>query len=190
MAISPPNFTAPVLEKNTLFTLAWKSFFRDLFARVAGTKDVMLGGVLHTDVTAVGNVGSGEDTLITYTLPSAVMSTDEDVIEIEAFGTLAANGNSKNIKLYFGSQVIFTTGAVASNAKDWHIKATVVRSGAATQVITSAFSGDTVLVTQTADYVAGTQSLAASVVIKCTGEATTTNDIVQQGLIVKLFPAV
>lgn len=190
MAISPPNFTAPVLEPSQLFTLVWKSFFRDLFSRVAGTKDVMLGGVLHTDVTSVGNVGGGEDTLITYTLPANTLGADEDILEIEVFGSLAANGNNKNIKLYFGSQVIFTTGAVASNAKDWRIKATVVRSGAATQVIASAFEGDTVLVTQTADYVAGTQTLSSSVVIKCTGEATATNDIVQQGLIVKLFPAI
>lgn len=189
MAISQPNFVAPVLENNSWFTLAWKSFFRDVFTRIAGTKDIMLGGVLHVDTTTTGNVGTGEDNLISYTLQKDAMNKDDDVLEIEAYGSLAVNGNNKNIKLYFGSQVIFTTGAVASNAKDWHIRATVVRTGAAAQVIASAFAGDTVLVTQTADFVAGTQALTANTVIKCTGEATATDDIVQRALIVRFYPA-
>jgi hypothetical protein len=178
----------PVVDKEGYLTRSWTTFINDLWRRVGGGAAYSLGGTLTNVTTAVGNVGAGEDTLMSYTLPKNTLGNAGDKLEIEAFGTLAANGNSKTIKLYFGSQVIFSTGAVASNALDWHIRAAVLRTGAATQIITSQFSGDTVLVTQTADFVAGTQSLAADVIIKCTGEATSNDDISQKGLIVNYWP--
>src|SRR5690349_11167290 len=39
---------------------------------------------LTTNYTAVGNVGAGEDDLITYSVPAATLATDGQVLRIEA----------------------------------------------------------------------------------------------------------
>lgn len=146
------------------------------------------GGCYKVNSTPVGNVGTGEDDLQTQSLPGGALSETGDRVEIVAFGTTAPNGNNKTIKLYFGSTVLFSTGAVALNGVDWMIRATVIRTGAATQVTCAGFFGDTVLVPQTATTSGATETLSGAVTIKTTGEATSNDDILSQGLIVDVFP--
>lgn len=192
--ISLPNFTAPVLDKKERFTLPWKNYFRDLFERVAGKYDVTIGGNLSVSSGSVGNVGTGEDDLLTYTLPANTVDTDGSVITIEAFGTYAANANNKTVKLYFGSTAIYSTEANAANNGAWYIKATIIRTGAAAQKVLAIMHSDQSTVqgdaVYSADYTATTESLTASLVIKCTGEATSNNDVTQEALIVSLNPAI
>ena len=95
---------------------------------------------------------------------------------------------AKTIKLLLGSTELFTTGAIAFNNKDWQIKATLTRTGSATQKSITVFSGDTVLLTQVSDFVSGTEDFTTALTIKCTGEATSNDDIIQQGLTIKFFP--
>lgn len=184
---TPPHVRQDVLDENH-FTPAWSKFFDLLGQRIGGSKNYTLGGLLTQNTTAVGNVGAGEDNLITYTLDSNTLVDNGDSIEIEVFGTLAANANNKTIKLYLGSTQLFSTGAVASNAKDWQINCTIIKTGSATQECIASFNGDTVLVTQTADYVSGAEDFTTQLTIKCTGEATADNDIIQKGLRIKFYP--
>lgn len=141
--------------------------------------------ILTSSTSAVGNIGTGEDNLITYSVPAGTLATDGDVIEIIAWGTFAANGNSKTLKLYFGATVLVSTGAVAFNAKDWVVRATVVRTGAATQeAIGQASTSDTsapLFVDQTTP----AETLSGAVTVKCTGEGTADSDIMQEGLVVR-----
>ena len=182
-----PHSRGSVLSGD-LFAHSWSRFFQDVSRRIGSNKSYSLGGRLATVTTAVGNVGSGQDNLISYSLEKNTLLNAGETLEIVAFGSQAANGNNKTIKLIFGSTTLFSTGAVASNAKDWCIKATIIRTGAATQECITEFSGDTVLVTQTSDYVTATEDFTTALTIKCTGEATSDNDIIQKGLVVKLFP--
>lgn len=184
---SPPGYREPVLSEN-FFTKAWSRFFSELAQRIGAGRSYTLGGQLTNDTTAVGNVGAGEDDLITYTLQKNTLENTGDVIDITAQGTTAANGNNKTIKLYLGSTVLFDTGAVALNNSAWSIRAQVTRTGSATQKSTAFFSGDISLVTQTATFVSGTEDLTTSLVVKCTGEATSNDDIIQQSLTINFYP--
>jgi hypothetical protein len=170
------------------FSKPWNKFFFDIARKIGADKIYSLGGTLTTNTTAVGNVGSGADTLISYSLPKNTLSNDGDVLEIVAYGTQASNANNKTIKLVFGTTELFTTGAVASNGKDWEIRCTITRTAAATQNCSTVFLGDTVLVTQMTDFTAATEDFTTALTIKCTGEATSNDDIIQKGLFIKLFP--
>lgn len=183
----PPHSKEPVLNGNE-FSLPWSRFFDNLRQRIGGAKSYTLGGKLTQNTTAVGNVGSGEDNLITYTLDDNTLSVDGDYITITAFGTTGANNNNKTIKLYLGSTVLFSTGAVASNNKDWEIKSTIIRTGSATQKCTTSYNGDIILVTETANYLSATEDLTTQLTIKCTGEGSSNNDVTQEGLVVNIYP--
>ncbi len=148
-----------------------------------------VGGNLLLSTTSVGNVGAGEDDLISQSLPAATLSNNGESVEIEAWGTFAANINAKNVKQYFGSTAIFATGALLFSGSSWRIKSRIVRTGATAQIAVSVFDGDLTLLTTTCQTAAPAATLANAVTIKCTGEATTTNDIVQLGQIVKFLPA-
>lgn len=147
--------------------------------------DTLINGYLYRGVTAVGNALTGEDTLMTYAMGASRMRENGDVVEIEAWGTYAANANNKTVKLHFGTDVVFTTGALAINDDCWHIKSTVLRTGATTQdVITTFTTGDALLVSLSTR-TAATQTLSGAVTIKCTGEATANDDISQKGMNIK-----
>lgn len=182
-----PNYRETVLNDEN-FSKPWFRFFDLITNRVGLGNSYSLGGRLTTDTTSVGNVGSGADDLITFALEKNTLLNTGDALEITAYGTQAANANNKTIKLLLGSTELFSTGAVASNDKDWELTCRITRTGVATQKCTTSFNGDTVLVTQTANFVSGTENFATALTIKCTGEATSDNDIVQQGLIIKFFP--
>jgi len=170
------------------FSRPWFRFFNSVADKIGLQSSYSLGGRLATNTTSVGNVGSGADDLITFALEKNTLLNAGDTLEIMAFGTQAANANNKTIKLLLGSTELFSTGAVASNGLDWALHARIIRTGAATQKCITSFSGDTVLVTQTVDYVSGTEDFSTALTIKCTGEATANDDIIQQGLFIKLFP--
>jgi hypothetical protein len=142
---------------------------------------------VHTNTTPAASTATLlEETLMSYTLPGATLATNKDRVEIEAFGTAAANGTTKRLRLYFGATVLFDGGVVALNGTSWHIRATVFRTGAATQTAFAVFAGDTVLVPPTALVAAPTETLSGDVIIKLTsmlGVGAAANDVVQNGLL-------
>lgn len=140
--------------------------------------------VLDAQYVTVGNVGVGEDTLFTYTLPGGTLYRDGTAIRLRAWGKTAANANTKNLKVYFGSTAVYTSGAVVANDRDWVIDTTVVRAGASDQrfSVTGVYNSAAVVNCSTT-----TQTLASDVIIKVTGEATSNNDISQQGWTIELL---
>ena len=152
----------------------------------AVSSNFSVGGVLETQSTSNGNIGTGEDVLMTYTLANGALGTAEDRVELTGFGTLAANGQNKRIRIYFGSTVIFDTGTVTHNALDWSFSGVVIRTGAATQIASCNFiwentGADT-------DFTSPLETLSGSVVIKVTGEASSDNDIVQKAFLIDYKP--
>jgi len=154
------------------------------------TCDIKLNGTLHVDMTAVGNVGAGEDTLITYSMPADVLDQNLQFIEIIAFGTAAANTNNKQIKLKLGTTEIFVSASIPTTAPDgagWEITSKIIRIGASSQKCISKMILNTKFCDACAQYVAATENTSTALDIFCTGTATADNDIVQEGLIVKWY---
>lgn len=154
-----------------------------------GAQLVQAGGSLETNVTAVGNVGTGEDDLMTFSVPAATLGTNGDHLEVEAFGTFAANANNKRVRAKFGATTLIDTGALAINDDAFHLRVRITRIGATSQIAIATIStGDALLVSQTA-YTTPAETLANAVTFKLTGEATSDNDISQKALLVKWYPA-
>jgi len=130
--------------------------------------------------TAVGNVGSGEDTLITYELDANTLEAGQ-AVRITAWGKTANNGDTKTLKLYFGS-LIFTNALPTSVAGQWKVEAIVSPT---TKNAQDYMSSLVTLSTQDIESGSLTETDSSAITIKCTGEATTTNDIVQEGLLVE-----
>lgn len=153
----------------------------------SSTQFAAVGGTIHQDTAAVGNVGAGEDTLITWTMPANTMGANGDQIEIITWGKYASNANNKTVKVYFGAtNVVVNHAALSQNGGAWFARATVVRTGAASQDSAGTIQyGTRSAVVQGANV----EDLTAGVVIKTTGEATSDNDVVCEGLVVRFFPA-
>ena len=169
----------------TTITSAASSVFTQSMGSGSGTAKV--AALANVNNAAVGNTDAGEDNLITYALPANALSANAKGVRIRAWGTGANNANAKTLKLYFGTQVILTTSLTINQVDTWKIEATVWRTGAAGQDWETHLiqSGTTTLVD--VENGTATQDETAAITIKCTGEATTTNDIVQEGLSVEFF---
>ena len=146
------------------------------------------------DTTSVGNVGAGEDDLITFTLPAAQLSDNGDYIKISARWTFAANANLKQVKLKFWATTLYDSTAWNPNDASWSLEGIVVRTGAATQKAVTTMTYDTnwlnAFSNNGLDLTSPTETLSWTVVIKCTGEGVANDDIVQEWLIVTYFTAV
>jgi len=132
-----------------------------------------IGGTLKVDTTTTGNVGGGEDTLITYTIPAGQLAVNGDRIKFDVWGSTAANANTKDIKVYYGSTVIYDSTAIVLNGISWRCHGTIVRTGAATQTATAEFTISGTLLgavtTTTATTSAPAETLSGTVVFKVTG---------------------
>lgn len=147
---------------------------------IGGTLNIRSGGMISNNITAAGNVGSGEDDLMTYTVPAAQLAADKDALHFEMVFKTAANANNKTIKVKFGATTLFDSGAVAANDDRLIVRGRIIRTAAATQIahITAqcdsggAFANTVVTSSPT-------ETLSGTVVLKATGEATSDNDIQQ-----------
>lgn len=140
-----------------------------------------VSGVVDTQTTPVGNVGAGEDTLMTYTLPANSLVSTGRGVRYKAIGAIANNINAKTLKFYFGSQMISVTVPI-SIAADWIADALIIRTGASAQ----RYSIDVKVVNSATNAMLGfvsqgtlTETESGTIVIKATGEATSNNDITQ-----------
>lgn len=142
-------------------------------------------GALNVNSTAVGNVGGGTDDLQSYAMPASVLSVDGRCLRITAWGTTANNAAAKTVALAFGSQTIMTQALTANIAGNWEIEALVIRTGSSTQDIKARLL-QLATVIDKITLTAGTQTDTAAITIKCTGAATSNDDIVQEGLLVEI----
>jgi hypothetical protein len=143
---------------------------------------------VFTSTTTTHNVTTGETTLISYIMQPNVMALDGYSVTIKAWGTFAGNANNKEVKLYFGSTIIYDTGAHAVNSGTWYISATVIRTGSATEQSIASITSSNSTIASTASYTTPTETLGSAVTIKCTGTGTATSDIVQNGMIIGVNP--
>lgn len=155
-----------------------------------GSGTAALIGKAHANTTAVGNVGTGADDLMTYSLPANSLSSNGKGVRVSMWGTTALNANAKTLNIYFGTTALKTFVLPTNAIVDWSAEYIVLRSGAGTQkVVFKGLIADqaTVLATDTVFFEGGgtNQDDTAALTIKATGTATADNDIVQNGMLVE-----
>ena len=130
----------------------------------------------------------GEDDLMTYSVPAGTLGVNGDYIEFTMSFDLAANANTKQVKVKFGATTIYASGAQAQNDGVITITGQIIRTGAATQRITYSVTSNATLFPDYADYVTSGETLSGAVTLKATGEATSNDDIIQKINLVKFLP--
>lgn len=141
------------------------------------------------NTTAVGNVTTGEDDLMTYSLPLNAFSSATKGIHIKAWGRTANNVNAKTLKAYFGSQLMLTNALVASIAGVWIFEADVWATGTDTQdyIADLRTTGAAAVAVIDPEVGTATQDDGAAIIVKLTGEATATDDIIQEGMRITFY---
>lgn len=157
----------------------------------AGTEEGYPSSVLHVDVTTVGNVGGGEDDLMSYTMPANTLSRNGMGIRITARGVIAGADANRTVRLKIGGTTISFNAAmdnaVSTGYTKWWIDATIIRVGAASQVYVEAggqsFAGTWATGNDPGHKLNGTLTFdeTAACIIKVTGESAgaVNNDITQ-----------
>lgn len=193
MSLSIPLYSTPIPAFALLDTLNQLINYLNLqgasvtnpqFTAGAGTASYNPLGAIYVSSTA-GNTGADttEDVLQTFSLPANSLNANNKGVRIRVWGSCAANANNKTMKLYFGASVI-TTPTAGTNAKNWYLEMTVLRTGAATQIANGTGIVDTTAVTPYVN--AGTDDNTTALTIKCTGTNGTSsaNDISCKAMIV------
>jgi hypothetical protein len=168
------------LETVDLGGTSWRIIYNQNFSDINDKMQY----VLSYNTTATGNVTTGEDILMTYTLPADTLDTNGESVRIRAWGTTASNSNVKTIKLYFGTTILVTdSGSISGDS--WLFEAFVIRTGAATEdaIGEGKINGIAPIITHTEP----TANTAGAITIKITGEGTATNDIVAQGMVIEFI---
>lgn len=158
-------------------------------AKQGGASDTInMGGTVFTSSTATGNVGTGEDDLISATLAAATLATNNGSLRFRAVYKTAANANNKQIKKKFGCTTIYDSGVVAANDQRLELEGDIIRTGAATQIanVRATASGGFSNTVQTS---APTETLSGAITFKSTGEGTDNDDVQQLSLKVWWDPA-
>lgn len=180
---SSPSLTTPSIAGST-------HTGSNTFAAGTGSGTYNPEGLLSYNSTAVGNVGTGEDNLMTYSVPANSLSTTGKGLHITAWGRAANNANAKTVKCYFGSAVAIPNGAMATSlAQVWFAEIYVFRTGSSAQDVIGVMERNTSLggdaVTRT--ITTGSETDSGAITVKCTGEGTSDNDLVQEGMLVEFY---
>lgn len=146
----------------------------------------------NVNTTAVGNVGGGEDALITYDLPGDVLGMATKGVRTTQWGTFANTAETKTIKSYFGTQVVLTNALTINLAGTWKLVVEVFSTGTDAQdyVATLTTTGAAGVALNDVEVGTATQDDGAAITIKCTadvGAPSTNNGIVQEGQLVEYF---
>ena len=147
-----------------------------------------VGGSLRVNTTDVGNVGTGVDDLMSFSVPAGTMSTNGDYIDFSFTFTFAANANNKTVRVVYGGTEIYNSTAQAQNGGSMEVVGKIIRTGATTQKVIVSVSTDGTLYTDLANYTTAAETLSGAVTLKATGEATSNDDIVNTILTVKYYP--
>jgi hypothetical protein len=134
-----------------------------------------MGVVFSITASAATLTGTGEQTLGTYTLPANSLDVAGRNLRINACFKHAANSNTATSRLYFGAEVI-TDGGVASSGTVTCEWMTVLKTGSNTQnVVAGGVKGGISPALLAQLYTAAGETDTAGIVIKATGQDTTSS---------------
>lgn len=150
----------------------------------AATRRATVGGTIHVDTTTVGNVGTGIDDLMTFTVPGQTMAVDHDRLVIRATGTYNTASPKDVAFSVGGTQVFGFIGTTAAGG--WTLRLEIIRTGATACVCIPEYRDDGF---QSRDAAFPTVTFSGDFIVKMTGSATSNNDIVQNTMVVEWHPA-
>jgi|GEM_PF-2609025 len=142
---------------------------------------------LNSQYTDIGNVGAGEDNLMTYTLAAGKLASNGDRLVVRTSATTSSAANAKTWKLYVFGSIVQTVTAPTGQAYNIVADIEIIRVNSATVRV----QGDvqtTVGGNQPMGDIGGL-TLANSQIIKCTGTGTSDNDVVQKTMTVEYHAA-
>ncbi len=145
-----------------------------------GTAAYKTMGVIDSQFTPVGNVGTGEDDLMSYTLPANTLSANGKGIRVTASGL--GNGiDNSTLKFHFGSFAYTLHGL--TSIEIWWFSALILRSSAGNQRRLYTAHAEPTGVTTSTDGTAS-QDETGAIIVKFTGEniSDASDDAVSQSL--------
>lgn len=156
----------------------------------AGSGVATMGGIAHVNTTAVGNVGSGTDNLMTYSLPANSLSANNKGVRVTVGGRVANNANSKTLTFMFGSASV-NIALRSTLDQAWFAVFHIIRTGSNAQIIlgdthTSVANFTTTNEGAVVDTTA-TETDSGAITIKCTAVGVADNDVVQKLMIVEFI---
>lgn len=94
-------------------------------------------GRIASQVTTVGNVGTGEDDLFSVSVAGSDLALDGDSIRFEAWGAVSATAATRTLRtrMIEGANnrlMMAFDGFTAGNASDWHVFGTIMRASSTT----------------------------------------------------------
>lgn len=149
------------------------------------TRDTLLQNTLAFNQTTVGNVGSGEDDLMSLALEASFFAVTNRCIRIVAGFTFADTANTKTLKIKLGSST-YTINDVTAAPQDVDaiVDVYLYRPSASHQTLRgSIYMASNA---ESMPYVAWTETETGALTLKFTGSATADNDIVQNFMAVTL----
>lgn len=149
-------------------------------------------GNAKSDVSTIGNVGTGVDNLLSFAIGANVLANNGDYAEFDAFGEFENNANNKELKIVYGATTIFATGALpfgVAALANWRVNAKIARTGATSQKCIVTFWCNDATTTFLQQITTSAEDMTASKTVQFTGEATTNDDVTQLYLESKLTVA-
>ena len=160
------------------------------------TGTLKLAGNLYCTMTTTDTAANTTETdLASYTLPAGAIDTSVSGVDsyagvhIRAWGTTAANGNTKTIRLKWdGTTIDSNSVTTAPNSQDWVIDTYMHRLDTTNQKGMTRF--DVGAITQGVNAIFATATLSSAIIIKVTGQNGTANasDISLRGFCVDGLP--
>lgn len=157
--------------------------------------------VLAHNITATGNVGAGEDTLHSYTLPANTLSANGQSVQLDLVGFTAANANAKQWRVRWGTgtTVVLDSTSFAMNNSAVRIRCLVTRIAAASQVVAcEGYQGPPITTGQawnvgvggghSSQLLAEDLTLAQTITVTGTSAAAADNDLVARSSRVVWYP--
>jgi len=150
-----------------------------IYVKQGGSTDqAKVGGVVYVSNTTVGNVGTGEDDLMSASISAATLETNTQCLCFEAHFTTAANANNKTVKIKFGATTIYDSTAVAANDDRLHVHGVIYRTGAATQIArVTAIGNNGGAFLNDVQFSSPTETLSGAITFKATCAGTSDNDV-------------
>jgi len=98
----------------------------EVFRKSPLSNDVLMR-VLHASTAKVANAGTGEENLLSHSVPSDEMALTGESVHLTAYGVFAANADNKRLRILFGTTELMDTTSLALNGGSWHMRAEVIR---------------------------------------------------------------
>lgn len=152
----------------------------------SGTGATLIG-VLSNNVTAVATVGSGNNGLMTFTLPANTLSANGKAIRITCWGTKASTANAKSIFFEFPNSTTLMTQTLATSATGtWAFEVIITRTASNAQLYVVRNIFDNAVVTATTSGTAA-QTDSATITFRLTATTGAANDVIQKQMLIEML---